>query len=225
MCFLLDCDMQFLYDKNAGNERLIVQNEPFLHLKARRVKVGDRIEVRNLKDSKRYLYEIENLERRSASLSLVFASLNEKPNYDFKIAWSVIDPKTIEKTLPYLNELGVGKIIFVYTDFSQANFKIDIKRFEYICALSCEQCGRDALMEFEIYDSIDDFSLRYNNVALIHFGGDDISLYKDELLFIGPEGGFSKREVELFAKKFGLKTKHILKSQTAITSVVSKILL
>lgn len=216
--------MQFLYDKNAGNERLLVQNEPFLHLKARRVKVGDRLEVRNLKDGKKYLYEIRQIERKSADLELVFASLNERESYDFSVAWAVVDPKTIEKTLPFLNELGVGKLIFVYTKFSQGDFRLDLERFGRICALSCEQCGRDSLMEFEIYKSVDEFLANYSNVAMINFDGESLENYKNELLFIGAEGGFSSDEVAKIKRSFGLKSKNILKSQTAITAIASKFL-
>ncbi|WXG21225.1 RNA methyltransferase PUA domain-containing protein [Campylobacter concisus] len=68
--------MKFLYDKNAGEECLKIVNEAFLHLKARRVEAGERISVRNLRDGKEYIYEIDEIERRSANLSLVFASLN-----------------------------------------------------------------------------------------------------------------------------------------------------
>ncbi|WP_169752635.1 16S rRNA (uracil(1498)-N(3))-methyltransferase [Campylobacter mucosalis] len=216
--------MQFLYDKNAGDERLLVQNEPFLHLKARRVKTGDRLEVRNLKDGKKYLYEIKQFERKSADLELVFASLNERESYDFSVAWAVVDPKTIEKTLPFLNELGVGKLIFVYTKFSQGDFRLDLERFRRICALSCQQCGRDSLMEFEIYKSVDEFLANYSNVAMINFDGESLENYKNELLFIGAEGGFSSDEVAKIRRSFGLKSKNILKSQTAITAVASKFL-
>ncbi|WXG61165.1 hypothetical protein VB002_07045 [Campylobacter concisus] len=38
--------MKFLYDKNAGEERLKIVNEAFLHLKARRVEAGERISVK-----------------------------------------------------------------------------------------------------------------------------------------------------------------------------------
>jgi len=217
--------MKFLYDKNAGDERLKIVNEGFLHLKARRVEVGERISVRNLCDSKEYIYEIDEIERRSANLSLVFASLNSEHKFDFTIAWAIVDPKTIEKTLPFLNEIGVGKIAFVYTEFSQANFKIDIERLNYINALSCEQCGRTSLMEFEIYKSLDELMSVYKNVSAINFGGKSLNEKRDdEILIIGPEGGFSEDETAKFKNSYRLNTNNILKSQTAIISTAAKFL-
>ena len=76
--------MKFLYDKNAGNESLKIVNEAFLHLKARRMQAGERISVRNLRDFKEYIYEIDEIDRRSASLSLVFASSNGEQKFDFR---------------------------------------------------------------------------------------------------------------------------------------------
>ena len=176
--------MKFLYDKNAGEERLKIVNEAFLHLKARRVEAGERISVRNLRDGKEYIYEVDEIERRSVNLSLVFASLNCEHKFDFTIAWAVVDPKTIEKALPFLNELGVGKIAFVYTKFSQANFKIDLEKLNYINALSCEQCGRTSLMEFEIYKNLDELMSVYKNVSAINFGGKNLNEKRDDEIFI-----------------------------------------
>ncbi|MCD8212940.1 MAG: 16S rRNA (uracil(1498)-N(3))-methyltransferase, partial [Campylobacter sp.] len=79
--------MKFLYDKLAGDEILNADNEAFLHLKARRVKVGERINVRNLKDGKEYLYEILQIGRKSASLKLNFISTGADEKYDFTLAW------------------------------------------------------------------------------------------------------------------------------------------
>ena len=189
------------------------------------MQAGERISVRNLRDFKEYIYEIDEIDRRSASLSLVFASSNGEQKFDFTIAWAIVDPKTIEKTLPFLSELGVGKIAFVYTKFSQANFKIDIERLNYINALSCEQCGRTSLMEFEIYKNLDELMSIYKNVSAINFGGKSLNEKKDdELLIIGPEGGFSEDETAKFKNSYCLNTKNILKSQTAVISVAAKFL-
>ena len=42
--------MKFLYSKEAKNERIRLEGEGVLHLKARRAKIGERIDVRNLTD-------------------------------------------------------------------------------------------------------------------------------------------------------------------------------
>ncbi|WP_141071069.1 RsmE family RNA methyltransferase, partial [Campylobacter fetus] len=138
--------MKFLYDENAKNEILEIKGDSFNHLKARRQNVGDRIDIRNLKDGYSYIYEITKFERK-ATCELVFKSLTKSLDSELILAWAVVDPSVIEKSLPSLNELGVKKIIFVYTDFSQKNIKLDFDRFRRILIGSSQQCGRNSIIE------------------------------------------------------------------------------
>ncbi|XPV54809.1 MAG: hypothetical protein ACNI3H_07545 [Halarcobacter ebronensis] len=55
------------------------------------------------------------------------------------MAWCIVDPKTIEKELPYLNELGVRKITFISCDYSQKNFKLNFEKLEKILVNSSSQ--------------------------------------------------------------------------------------
>ena len=218
--------MKFLYSKEAKNERIRLEGEGFLHLKARRAKIGERIDVRNLTDGQNHIYEIINLDKRGAELNLIFSHDVDTRNSDLTLAWAIVDPKTIEKTLPSLNEIGIAKIVFFYGEFSQKNFKLDFSRLERILISSCGQCGRNDLMKFEIYKSLDELVKFYPNVALVDFEGENLDGYAGkEILTIGPEGGFSRSEREMVAKKYGLKAKNILRSQTAILGVTAKILI
>lgn len=218
--------MKFIYSKDAGGEQICLQNEQFLHLKARRASIGDRLDVRNLQDGQNYIYEIVSLDKRGANLSLVFKHSLESQSTNLSLAWAVVDPKIIEKTLPFLNEIGVFKLVFFYADFSQKNFKIDKDRIERILINSCEQCGRNSLMKIEIYQNLNDLMKAYGSVALIDFEGGNFENYlQKELLIIGPEGGFSQNERELVSKKYSLNCKNILRSQTAIVGVCAKILM
>ena len=99
--------MVYFYDKLAGEQSLILQNDQFLHLKARRARAGERIDVRNLKDGASYLYEIAEISRKGAALNLVFKSFVFMPPHDFCVAWAVVESAVIEKSLPALNEMGV----------------------------------------------------------------------------------------------------------------------
>ncbi|ABK82699.1 16S rRNA (uracil(1498)-N(3))-methyltransferase [Campylobacter fetus] len=216
--------MKFLYDENAKNEILEIKGDSFNHLKARRQNVGDRIDIRNLKDGYSYIYEIIKFERK-ATCELVFKSLTKSLDSDLVLAWAVVDPSVIEKTLPSLNELGVKKIIFVYTDFSQRNIKLDFDRFRRILIGSSQQCGRNSIIEFEIFADIDEFLKVHKNVSLIDFGGDSLdNANGSEVLFVGSEGGFSAQERVKFLNRYCLKCPNILKSNTAIISVASKFL-
>ena len=59
-------------------------------------------------------------------------------------------------------------------------------------------------MEFEIYKNLDELMSVYKNVSAINFGGKNLNKKRDdEILIIGPEGGFSDDETAKF-KKFAL---------------------
>ncbi|CUU83521.1 16S ribosomal RNA methyltransferase RsmE [Campylobacter hyointestinalis] len=217
--------MRFLYDENAGNDCLEVKGDNFNHLKARRVSVGERLDIRNLKDGYSYLYEIKEFSRK-AVCELVFKSLAKNYESDLTLAWAVVQPSVIEKALPGLNEIGVTKILFVYTDFSQKNIKLDFDRFKRILIGSSEQCGRNSIIKFEIFASVSELLKVYENVSLVDFGGVNLdTASKNEILFVGSEGGFSDAERTKFAKSYALNSPNILRSNTAIISVAAKMLL
>lgn len=214
--------MKFLYDLRAGELNLEIKGENYKHLKALRYRLGDILELRNLKDLKSYKYEISNL-NKTANLTLISSYEVQNLPLNLKFAWAVVDANEIEKALPILNELGVGEIIFVYSDFSQKNIRLNLDRFHRILIASSQQCGRHGVIKFSVLNSSDELKQIYKNIALIDFGGDDLrtnlSNLNNQILFIGPEGGFSDRERNLFENKFAFKTNHILRSTSAIIAL------
>lgn len=218
--------MQFLYNENAKDEVIELKGQEIKHLKARRKKSGDLLNLRNLKDEFIYTYKIDSFERNNATLMKVKKEASNTQTSDLTLAWAVVDAKVIEKTLPFLNEMGVKKIAFVYTEFSQKNFKLDFERMRRILINSCEQCGRSSLMELELHENLEDFTDSHEDFAVLDFGGGEFQ--KDiKTIFVGPEGGFSENERELFKnqKVFSLKTSLILRSESAAVASCAKILI
>ncbi len=220
--------MKFVYDKRAGERILSVKEDVYKYLfKVRRFKVKDKVDVRNLTDDFLYSYEIERVDKREAILSLIGKKKKVvKPFKFFHLFWCIVDPKTIERALPMLNEIGVGKITFLYCDRSQKNFRVDFKRLERILINSCMQCGRSSLMELEVKKGIEEIDR--DNLIILDFNRDEVKDIKNiNKLIVGPEGGFSDRERELLKnlQGFSFQTPLVLKSDTACISASSKILL
>lgn len=223
--------MQFIYDKNAKNELLKIEDENYNYIvKARRHKLDDILDFRNLEDDFLYSYKISQIDKKSLFLNLL--KKEEKIIENSKkihLAWCVVDPKTIYENISSLNELGVDKITFVYSDFSQKNFKINFEKLEKILINSSSQCGRSSIIKFDIYKNIDTFIKDNPDTYFLDFSQTSIDskVLDIKTLMIGTEGGFSKRERELFNKNFviGFSSNLILKSQTAIISATSKIIL
>lgn len=223
--------MQFIYDKNAKNELLKIEDENYNYIvKARRHKLYDILDFRNLEDDFLYSYKISQIDKKSLFLNLL--KKEEKIIENSKkihLAWCIVDPKTIYENISSLNELGVDKITFVYSDFSQKNFKINFEKLEKILINSSSQCGRSSIIKLDIYKNIDTFIKDNPDTYFLDFSQTSIDskVLDIKTLMIGTEGGFSKRERELFNKNFivGFSSNLILKSQTAIISATSKIIL
>jgi 16S rRNA (uracil1498-N3)-methyltransferase len=140
----------------------------------------------------------------------------------------VIDPKSVEKVLPSLNEMGVAKITFIYCDRSQKSFKPDFKRWEKILLNSSQQSGRSVMMEMAIAESLEAFLSTNPDSYLLNFSEHTLS---SEMavgtIVIGCEGGVTEKEMALFSseKIVGFDTPLVLKSESAVCAVASKILL
>ena len=145
--------MRFLFDENAGVSELCLKGEPFCHLKVRRTKVGESLNLRNLRDDFLYTYKLNSLGRNSCTLVLEQKTLAKAESSNLSLAAGIIEPKAFERILPTLNELGLGRLILVYTHFSQGNFALDFERLRRILISSCEQCGRADIMRFECFES------------------------------------------------------------------------
>ena len=210
--------MVFSYHINSGDNRIIINGDEYRHLfKARRHKINEIIPFRNLKDGYLYFYIVKSVNRKEAILELVKSEFNEnRPKKEFHLGWCIIDFKTILKTIPTLNEIGVTKISFIYCDRSQRNFKIDLEKLQRVLILSCMQNGRSNLMEIEILNSINDFR-KYGEFTAIHFSKDNY-LGDSKRVLIGAEGGFTENELNSFKDIKGLDS-FILKSETAVIVV------
>ena len=223
--------MQFIYDKNAKNELLKIEDENYNYIvKARRHKLDDILDFRNLEDDFLYSYKISQIDKKSLFLNLLKKEKRVIENSKkIHLAWCVVDPKTIYENIASLNELGIDKITFVYSDFSQKNFKINFEKLEKILINSSSQCGRSSIIKLDICKNIDTFITDNPDTYFLDFSQTSIDskVLDIKTLMIGTEGGFSKRERELFNKNFivGFSSNLILKSQTAIISATSKIIL
>lgn len=220
--------MQFVYGKFAGEQKVSVPLADYAHVfKVRRVGVGSTLNWRNLKDETLYTYKVEEITKKEALLHLISTCKDENIlPFRLHVGWCIVDPKTIEKNIAMLNEMGVVKISFVYAEFSQKNYKIDRAKLERILINSSEQCGRTSLMEIEVLESVDEYLKTYVKSCIIDFS--DEILTQDATItnfLVGPEGGFSENERKLFKNRdiFGLKSQNILKSETAVVGVCAKL--
>ena len=223
-------DLIYLLLDEKKQESLVLKGENFKYLvKVRRHSVEDIISIRYKEDIKELCrYKIVSIDGRSLSLELIASEINEvKSKKPLHIGWCKIDIKSIEKVLPSLSEIGVEKISFISCDRSQ-NIKLDFKRFERILEASMQQCGRSSYIEFDTYKNIEEFISKYPDTKVFDFCENSL---KDgsgfERVLIGSEGGFSQDEKEFLSTQevFKLDTPMVLRSESAVVAVASKIVL
>ncbi|RDU59610.1 16S rRNA (uracil(1498)-N(3))-methyltransferase [Helicobacter marmotae] len=222
--------MQFLYHQHAGDRLLYIEKEDFTYIcKARRLKEGDRLALRNLNDMYLYSYEITQMQKKGAALTLLHKVQTPCQVYNnLHLLWAVVEPKVVEKALPMLNELGIAAISFFYAQFSQGHFKLSLERMYKILIQSCQQCGRSSLMRLEVYKDFDAICSQYMPFYAFDFGGEDIReilspvcVQTDVRIMVGPEGGFSASERAKFKQSISLGDDLILRSESACVLLAS----
>ena len=222
--------MLYLYHQQAGIPQLSLEGDDHRYIfKVRRHKVDDTLYLRNLKDGLLHRYLVTYMDKRSVMLELQESTtLNIKAKQSLHIGWCVIDPKSVEKVLPSLNEMGVDKITFIYCNRSQKSFKLDFERLEKILLNSSQQSGRSEMMKLKIAESLETFIEQNPNSKMLNFSETNfISNTMLDTIVIGCEGGFNEGEVALFRQEniVGFDTPLVLKSESAVCAVASKILL
>lgn len=223
--------MQFIYHKDAGDPQVTINGDLHKYLfKVRRQNKEEHLLLRNLNDTFLYNYQIINIDKKATHLSL--QDKEEKiitNNKSLHIGWCVIDPKNIEKQIASLNEIGVEKITFIYCQYSQNKYKINLEKIEKLLINSSQQSGRTDIIKIEICNSLEEFLKLYPESYMFNFSSNHIDNFKNEIqtILIGCEGGFSDNEISKFDHKkiVGINSNIILKSETAIVTVASKIIL
>lgn len=221
--------MIFLFHPLAGQTSIQLEGDAFKHMiKARRQSVGDILLLRREDDENNYFYSIDTSSKKEASLSL---QKSEKPQAQslkkLHLGWCMIDPKSIEKVLPSLCEMGVTEISFIYASRSQKNFIIDDKRLERILLNSMQQSGRFHKMLIHSNVTLEDFVNNYPQTVILDFCETALSDENFDTVLLGPEGGFNEDEKSLLAKLTvrRLDTPMVLRSETAATAIAAKLLL
>lgn len=222
--------MLYLHHHLAGEPSIHLEGDMHRYIfKVRRHKIGDILFLRTLKDNFLHHYEIDSINKKSLALILLESEDKEvKASKSLHIGWCVIDPKSIEKVLPSLNEIGVEKISFIYCKRSQKSFKIDIKRLEKILLNSSQQSGRSQMMHLEVLENLELFIRQYPQSKMLNFSQNTLRNNTDiPTIVIGCEGGFHEDEVALFEPSniLGFDTPLVLKSESAVSALASKLLL
>jgi 16S rRNA (uracil1498-N3)-methyltransferase len=223
--------VRFLFHDEAGAPEVTLKGEAYKYIvKVRRHGIGDSVALRHPnKSDMLYTYRLVQNDGRRAELTLVSgAPLRIGAARPLHIGWCIIDPKSVEKVLPQLNEMGIARITFIACDRSQRQFKPDFERYKRILEASMQQCGRSEWMGMETTDSLEAFMAANPQTVVLDFTEETLhDTTGIETVLIGCEGGFSETERTLLAgcRTVRFDTPLILRSESAAVAAAAKILL
>lgn len=222
---------RFYIDTPIENAKLSIKDERLIHQwrNVFRYNVGSKV---ILFDGSGIEYKcvIEKLGNRSAELVVVLSRKGIVPNQKIVLCQSLIKKDKMEWIIEKATELGVSKIIPILSERSEKK-SLNFERADKIAVEASEQCGRADILEIGEIMNLESCIKNYgeNSIILDPSGSSlhnsDSIIHNSLSLFVGPEGGWSDRELELFKKikkaqviSLGLLT---LRSETAAIFALS----
>jgi len=182
---------------------------------------------------------IESLGNREAQIRLVEEKQGFIPKNKIHLYISIIKKDNLELVIEKATELGVSKVTPIISERSEKK-GFNIERAKKIAIEASEQCGRADIPEIGEVASLE--SVLESNGEIIIFDpsstsplatllakerGTENYKLRSTNLFIGPEGGWSPKELEIFKQKkaqvysFGPL---ILRAETVAIVALSKII-
>ena len=213
----------FFKEKIVDSKSIALDSEKSHYLKrVMRKKNGDKVTIFNGKEQ----WEVElNLTEYTVKPEKKTGILGFVP--DIYLYFSLLKNKQTNYLIEKVCELGVKKIIPLKTEFSE-NFTPNLCRLKKVAIEAVEQSNGILVPEIEKLNSLREVLKNWNKKRKIFFCDEDrkgkkiskISLSKKDkvAIFIGPVGGWSLRDKQLFesieVNKINLG-KNILKADTA----------
>ena len=224
--------MQRYFGRILGNNAILGDDDVFHLTRVMRARVGEKIEV--VSDGQVYLCQVKRFKPLQIEIIEKIKENNELKNRVILIA-SLIKGEKMDLVLQKATELGVHEIILVQTERSVVKYKpeekqVKIERFNKILKEAAEQSKRSKIPRLDLivkYDRIKDVDADVKMIAYEGEEGSSISFTKmvenikpkqSIAILIGPEGGFSLKEVEI-AEDLGFNKislgRRILRAETA----------
>lgn len=213
---------------NILNEELVHQWRHVL-----RFQVGHEL---ILLDNSGYEFHVQivQIENKMAKLKIVSSEISKNtPEIKFKLYISLPKRNSFELILEKGTELGVSEFIPVISERSEKK-SLNIERSQKIIKEASEQSGRAILPVISEVKTFDEsINQKESAIAFDPQGKEMSDDFKKNIgseisVFVGPEGGWSPREISLFENHsipvYSVGPQ-ILRSETAAIAIISVLLL
>ena len=227
--------MNFFYapPENWKNDRSEVEitDQEAIHIsKVLRNKVGNKAFVVD-GIGNRSKCEITEISKKSVKLKVLETSSQEEPTTKKVMAFGAIKKRDrLEFAIEKAVELDSWEICVFDADHSERS-RLNEERLQTQIVSAFKQSGRFFLPKLVIKRSLDEVLEQYkeHSILMAYLGEEEADIpselkVSENLLLVGPEGGFSKREAEL-AKNNGAQYitlgKNRLRAETAVVAFLS----
>lgn len=219
----------FIDSKIAANvDQFLSSSQMFHATKVLRLSEGDNINIFN-STSGEWKCFITNIKKNTVTPLELIREPQDEPGPS--IACALINPNRFSIMIEKITELGVQNIYPIISDYTQyKNF--NKQKVKQIVIQACEQSKRLTIPKIHEITKLGEFLDKFSNEWGV-FVGVEIEnttrmihcLDKKAVFLVGPEGGFSNDELELFESRVGVNAFHfgrnILRSETAAIAFVS----
>lgn len=174
---------------------------------------------------------IENYDNKSVTLNIEKSVRNTilplKETYLFA---SIVKKDNFEWIAQKATELGVSYIIPIISERTEKK-DINIERIHKIIVEAAEQCGRGTLPVLHDVMTLENALHDYGHIKSIAWHPLSQKFVSQEIVstigsYVGPEGGWSPAEEEMF-KKHGVHMRslgpQVLRAETAVIAVISRL--
>lgn len=227
----------FVDKNNIKNNQVLLDEFETHHIKnVMRFKLGDQVII-NTYEGEVFLTKIQEFSKKSVLLEIISKLVNDFEPLNLDIGVSLIKKDKLELVIQKLTELGVRKMLPLKTDYSIIkvdDFEKKKNRFMTISKEAAEQSERTNLLEIGDFIELDALDTSDYDYCFFGYAREEKNLIRevlknlkisDKVLFlIGPEGGFSQKEIEwLKANKFISVSfgQSVLRAETAAIFVAS----
>lgn len=193
---------RFYINEHLGDGELVLRDEGVLHQlrDVFRLAKGDRVIFFN-GDSTDYIYEATLVSKKEAGFGFIERTPNIIPSKKVTLFLSLIKKDNFEMVLEKCTEIGVTHFVPVITERTQSK-NLNIERALKIMKEASEQCGRGDVPTIGGTMNLEDVLKENRDVIIFDMDGSSLSDYKlstnDYKLLIGPEGGWSDKEIQMF---------------------------
>lgn len=234
--------MQKLFIDYTPENEIVLDGEQARHIaKSLRMRVGDMLTVNDSKGND-FGCSIKEITRDCVVLSVCYKqAVNSEPDCSVTIYQGNPKGSKLEDIIQKCVELGAVKIVPVLTKRcvsrpDEKSAKKKTERYNKIALEAAQQSGRGIIPDVKELVSLKNaIAQDESDIKIVFYegGGEPLRRIVDEnaksvSIYIGPEGGFEKEEVELLVSNGAVQAtlgKRILRTQTAPVAALSAIML